>query len=250
MNARQCAFEQTSKLLYDAFPKEHTGQRFTGRWHDCGLYIQHAIVLNSHYLRNDPTSNGYSVPPEFAKLMAWCSWYNTISFIPDFANQKLRYLFEIADYTNFTLVLDGGMKACGKPGSEAFDEATWSLLNYNAGTVETSVGSFEKARKSLYAALEVRRSLGNKDDIAATLNNLGLLHNSVHEFDRAEEHYSEAREIHRARPESDDRNLSLKMVEHNLQRNAIQNDKDVTIGELQATVDFFNNTISWWMTGQ
>ncbi|KAJ8132893.1 hypothetical protein O1611_g732 [Lasiodiplodia mahajangana] len=233
VSSRQRAFETAVKLVYDVFPKEHIGQRFTGRWDDCAMYIQHAIVLNSHYLKRALSAGGYTAPPEFAKLMAWCSWY----------------LWEIADYSAFNKVLEGGKNACEESPSDAFDEASWSLLNYNAGTVETSMGMFESGEKSLTGALKIRRELGNQDDIAATLNNLGLLYNSMHKFDLAEVQYSEALEIHLKRVESEDRNLSLTMVKHNLQRNAIQSGKIIPQQELQDTVDFFKNTISWWMTG-
>ncbi|RWA10872.1 hypothetical protein EKO27_g4237 [Xylaria grammica] len=232
--SRQRAFEVAARLLYDAFPKEQTGQRFTGRWDDCATYIQHAIVLNSHYLTRSSSVSQYSAPPEFAKLMAWCSWY----------------LFEIADYSGFAEVLEGGKKACKASPSDAFDEASWSLLNYNAGTVETSMGLFVPAENSLKEALKVRRGLGNEDDIAATLNNLGLLYNSIHEFDLAEKQYSEALQIHLSRPESVDRNLSLRMVKHNLQRNAIQSGRNIPpLSEVQETVDIFRASISWWMEG-
>lgn len=77
------------------------------------------------------------------------------------------------------------------------------------------------------------------DDIAATLNNLGLVYNSIHNFDMAEKHYTEARDIHMTRADTDDGNLSLTMVKHNLQRNAIQRGINMpTVEELQATVDF------------
>ncbi|KAI0104342.1 P-loop containing nucleoside triphosphate hydrolase protein [Nemania sp. FL0031] len=232
--SRQRAFEVAAKLLYDAFPNEQTGQRFTGTWDDCATYIQHAIVLNSHYLTRSSSPFQYLAPPEFTKLMAWCSWY----------------LWEIADYSSFAKVLEGGKKACKSSPSDAFDDASWSLLNYNAGTVETSMGLFGPAENSLNEALKVRRKLGNKDDISATLNNLGLLYNSMHKFDLAEKHYSEALEIHLSRQDSVDRNLSLRMVKHNIQRNAIQSGENLPpLSELQETADFFRASISWWMEG-
>ncbi|KAF5236255.1 hypothetical protein FAUST_6603 [Fusarium austroamericanum] len=195
--ARQRAFDQAAKLLCDAFPQEHIGQRFTGRWPDCAMY-----------------------------------------------------LFEVADYTNFRTVVEGGIKACNEVPKDRFDEVTWCMLNYNAGTVETSVGRFNEAKLYLDRALEVRRRLGNSDDIAAALNNLGLLHNSMHEYEVAKKYYSEALEIHLGRPDSQDRNLSLNMVKHNLQRNAIQEGRYLpSIEDLQGTVAFFKSTPSWWMTG-
>lgn len=69
--SRQIAFEQASKLLYEIFPKRHTGQRFTGKWNDCALYIQHVIILNTHYIEGE----ALSAPSEFATLMGWASWY-------------------------------------------------------------------------------------------------------------------------------------------------------------------------------
>ncbi|KAK0717601.1 P-loop containing nucleoside triphosphate hydrolase protein [Lasiosphaeria miniovina] len=46
--------DHASKLVGDMFPKEHTGQRFTGRWDECAKYIQHAISLSCHYLQGSP----------------------------------------------------------------------------------------------------------------------------------------------------------------------------------------------------
>ncbi|KAI0866538.1 hypothetical protein F4860DRAFT_523827 [Xylaria cubensis] len=127
---------------------------------------------------------------------------------------------------------------------------TRSGVEMNAGTVETSMGKFGPAEQSLNEALKVRRKLGNDNDIAATLNNLGLLYNSIHKFDLAEKQYSEALQIHLSRPESVDRNLSLMMVKHNLQRNAIQSGRNIPpLSELQETVDFFEASTSWWMKG-
>ncbi|TRX98997.1 hypothetical protein FHL15_000339 [Xylaria flabelliformis] len=106
------------------------------------------------------------------------------------------------------------------------------------------------AEQSLNKALKVRRKLGNDDDIAATLSNLGLLYNSIHKFDLTEEQYLEALQIHLSRLESVDHNLSLTMVKHNLQRNAIQSGRNIPpLSELQETVDFFEASISWWMKG-
>jgi hypothetical protein len=70
--SRQIAFEQASKLICDVFPKTHTGQRFTGKWHDCAMYIQHVIILNAHYIEG---GMALSAPSEFATLMGWASWY-------------------------------------------------------------------------------------------------------------------------------------------------------------------------------
>ena len=145
------------------------------------------------------------------------------------------------------------MRACKEVSTENFDKMTWSLLNYNAGTVETSMGIFGEAEKSLNEALTVRKSLPvlNNDEIAATFNNLGLLYNSIHQFDTARQHYLDALQIHENRADTNDRNLSMTMVKHNLQRNAIQSGKDLpTVNELQSTIDFFKSTASWWMTGQ
>lgn len=145
------------------------------------------------------------------------------------------------------------MRACKEASKKQFDDATWSLLNYNSGTVDTSTGAFVKAEKYLNEALRVRKSftIPNNDDIATTLKNLGLLYNSIHKFDVAKQHYTEALQIHLNRADTEDRNLSLTMVKHNSQRNAIQSGCDIpTVEELQATVDFFKATISWWMTGQ
>ncbi|KAI1132762.1 hypothetical protein F5Y10DRAFT_292436 [Nemania abortiva] len=236
--SRQRAFEIAVKLVYDAFPKEQTGQRFTGRWGDCATYIEHAIVLNSNYLTGSSSDGSpispYLAPPEFAKLMAWCSWY----------------LFEIVDYSDFAKVLEGGKKACEASPSNAFDDATWGSLNYTAGSVETSMGKFGPAEESLKEALRIRRKLRNDDDISATLNNLGLLYNSIHEFDLAEKQYSEALQIHHSRPESEDRNLSLTMVKHNLERNAIQSGQNIPpLSQLQETVGIFEASESWWMHG-
>ena len=234
--ARQLAFERAAKLLHDVFPKEHIGQRFTGKWDDCSLYIQHANVLISLYLKKvDKKIPKYKATPEFAKLMAWCTWY----------------LFEIADYPNFETALQGGRQACKEAGTKVFDDATWALLNYNAGTVETSRGMFKKAKVSLDESLNVRRALKNNDDITATLNNLGILHSSIHEFDVAEQYYTEALEIHSKRDDTEDRKLSMTMVKHNLQRTAIQSGKNLpSVTDVQSTVDVFTTTISWWMTGQ
>jgi hypothetical protein len=58
------AFGPVFKLLYDVFPKEHTDQRFTDRWNDYGMYIQHAIVLNSHFLGEGE----YLTQSKFAKF--------------------------------------------------------------------------------------------------------------------------------------------------------------------------------------
>lgn len=143
------------------------------------------------------------------------------------------------------------MKACRETSAKNFDNASWGLLNYNAGTVETSMGVFEQAEMSLKEALKVRRNAKNNDDISATLNNLGLLYSSIHQFDEAELHYNEALLIHQARADTMDRNLSMTMVKHNLQRNAIQIGKNMPMVEdLQRTIDFFKTTASWWMTGQ
>ncbi|KAI0189812.1 hypothetical protein EV127DRAFT_481643 [Xylaria flabelliformis] len=112
------------------------------------------------------------------------------------------------------------------------------------------MGKFGPAEQSLNDALKVRRKLGNDDDTAATLNNLGLPYNSIHKFDLAEKQYSEALQIHLSKPESVDRNLSLTMVKHNLQRNAIQSGRNIPpLSELQETVDFFEASTSWWMKG-
>lgn len=232
---RQVAFDRAAKLLHDVFPKEHIGQRFTGKWDDCNLYIQHANVLNSHYLKVDKKTPKYKASPEFAKLMAWCSWY----------------LFEIADYPNFEVALCGGRKACKEAGTAAFDDSTWALLNYNAGTVETSRGMFKKAKESLDESLKVRRNLDNDDDVAATLNNLGILHSSMGEFDIAEQYFTEALAIHETRHDTEDRKLSMTMVKHNLLRTTIQSGKDLpSVEDVQSTIDIFHTTISWWMTGQ
>ncbi|KAG7287565.1 hypothetical protein NEMBOFW57_007077 [Staphylotrichum longicolle] len=231
--SRQTAFEQASKLLYEVFPKTHTGQRFTGKWNDCAMYIQHVIILDTHYIEE---GGALSAPSEFATLMGWASWY----------------LWEIADFENFQRVQSGGIKAYKGVPPGTFDEAAWGLLNYNGGTVETSMGMFDKAMVSLDEALRVRRKLGNDDDIAATLNNMGMLYSSMHQFDIAERHWKEALQIHMARAPTQDRNLSLTMVKHNLQRNAIHSgkvDNFPSVQDLQATVAFFESTISWWMTG-
>lgn len=115
------------------------------------------------------------------------------------------------------------MRAYKEASKREFDDATWSLLNYNAGTVETSTGSFTKADVSLNEALRIGRGLKvpNEDDIAATLNNLGLVYNSIYNFDLAKKHYIEAIYIYLKRANTEDRNLSLTMAKHNLQRNAI-----------------------------
>jgi tetratricopeptide (TPR) repeat protein len=143
------------------------------------------------------------------------------------------------------------MKAFPKDSVDPSDRATRSMLLYNAGTVHTSMGLFEKAKQSLLEALQIRRDLQDADTISATLNNLGLLHNSIHEFNTAEQHYREALTIHEQRPDSEDRKLSITMVRHNLQRNAIQSGKDLPgVDEVQTTIDTFKTTISWWMLGQ
>lgn len=217
------------------------------------MYCQHAIALNEHYLEYNPTCKGYSAPLEFAKLMGWCSWYVPCAAraYSTVADGDWRYLFEVADFTNFQRLHTGGMKAFEEVPPDTVDKAARALLNYNAGTVETTMGMFEKAKLSLDEALRVRRTLANVDDITATLNNLGLLHGSTHEFDLAERYYSEALKTHLTRPDTPDRNLSLTMVKHNLQRNAIQRGTNLpTIDDLQATVDFFKSSASWWMTGQ
>jgi len=163
-----------------------------------------------------------------------------------------RYLFEVADFSRFQQIHAGGMRAYQEAPKSESDMATLASLNYNAGTVETAMGLFAKAKVSLYEALRIRRSLGvNDDDIAATLNSLGLLHSSVHEFGDAEECYLEARDIHLGRAPSSDRDLSLTMVNHNLQRNAIQRGTTLpTVEELQSTVRTLEKSISWWMTAQ
>ena len=206
------------------------------------MYIQHAVVLNEHYLEENDAA--YPAPPEFAKLMGWCCWY----------------MFEVADFTAFQRLHRGGMKAYDQLPVAAVDQNALAMLHYNAGTVETAMGLFAKADVSLNQALAVRRRLGNDDDIAATLNNLGLLYGSTHEFDRAKTCYREAERIHLARLPSADRDLSLNMVRHNLQRTALQRAavqgvrgpgavRLPSIAELQATVAFFKSTISWWIAG-
>jgi tetratricopeptide (TPR) repeat protein len=145
------------------------------------------------------------------------------------------------------------MKAYKEAPVGTFDESAYGLLAYNGGTVQTSMGMFDKATVSLDEALSVRRRLGDGDDIAATLNNMGMLYSSMHRFDVAERHWNEALQIHSTRADTQDRELSLMMVEHNLQRNAIQMgraDSFPSPEALQATVDFFECTVSWWMTAQ
>lgn len=113
------------------------------------------------------------------------------------------------------------------------------------------MGLFDDAKKSLHEALRVRRNLGEEDNITATLNALGLLYASISDFDQAAACYSEATDIHSRRADTQDRLLSMTMVEHNLQRNAIQKgDKLPTVDELHATIAKFRPTASWWMIGQ
>ena len=96
---RQSAFDNASKLLYDAFPKHYTGQRVIDRWAECQLYVQHVIALNERYLQEDCDLAPYRPTAEFVRLMSHAAWYICSDRHPVLVIESLtsdRYLFELA----------------------------------------------------------------------------------------------------------------------------------------------------------
>ena len=72
--ARQSAFDNASTLLYEAFPKQYTGQRVLDKSTECQLYIQHVKALNEHYLREDSDLAQCRPTADFTKLMSYAAW--------------------------------------------------------------------------------------------------------------------------------------------------------------------------------
>ncbi|KGO70255.1 Tetratricopeptide-like helical [Penicillium italicum] len=232
---RRQSFINTSKLLFDVFPRSYTGQRVLDNWDTCQLYIPHVIRLNEHYLKQDKNLSKYQPCAEFVKLMAFGAWY----------------LFELANYDQLMKVLRGGMQACRELfGKSVEQEEDYAFLCHISGTADNSKGNFDSAEFFLLKGLDIRRRLEppNLINIATSLNNLGVLHNSKRQFFRARECLNECIQITKQRIPSQDRDIFLKMAEHNLARNALHSgDAALAKPLLEEQLDFYEKTKSWWM---
>ena len=164
-----------------------------------------------------------------------------------------RYLFEVADHDALDRVLEGGLRACQIFADEPFQPAVFAFLSHISGTAKTSKGDFKTSETDLLKALDIRRNLKplTEDDMATTLNNLGVLYNSLRNHDRARECLEESLAIQWQRDTSEDREMSIHLAQHNLARNALQmGDIKFARPLLDQQLDFYSKRSSWWMTAQ
>jgi hypothetical protein len=80
---RQQAFENASKLLFDAWPQAYSGQRVSDQWPQCQMFIQHVLSLNEHYLKDAKIGEGkYKGTAELAELMSHVGWWVSLVYLP------------------------------------------------------------------------------------------------------------------------------------------------------------------------
>ena len=71
---RQRAFEDSTKLLFAAFPGTDgtTGQLYD-RWAQCRLFLQHVFSLMENYKKESAGSEGLQPIPQFCGLLCACA---------------------------------------------------------------------------------------------------------------------------------------------------------------------------------
>ena len=71
---RQTMFDNATKLLYDAFPKQFNGRLMHSEWNTCSLYVQHVLSLARNFRTRNRDLASLHPTAEFCKLLCSCIW--------------------------------------------------------------------------------------------------------------------------------------------------------------------------------
>ncbi|KAH0536242.1 hypothetical protein FGG08_006864 [Glutinoglossum americanum] len=172
----QDAFDSAVRLFYEAFPKQVNGRPLYPEWQRCQRYIQGSLFLAHRFAyklrKMEPPVR---IPQAFVKLLANCAWY----------------LYEIGDHIENLQILEIAYESC-----EDKESLLCAHLRNTAGVSYFELNSLTRARECLQKSLAIRESLLDPDneEVANTINNLGLVESAKGEleaamrlFDRAEE---------------------------------------------------------------
>ncbi|KAL8719115.1 MAG: hypothetical protein Q9181_008103, partial [Wetmoreana brouardii] len=206
---RQGAFNNASKLLCKAFPKEYLGRTHYDNWAAGQPYIQHVVALSEHYLREESDVAQYRPTAEFAKLMS-------------FTGSCVLAETRVIEYDALDMVVRGGMKACEQLADQDFQPSTFAFLNHISGTSRISTGDFKNSERGLLKAIDIPKDHNPSvdHDIAMTLTNLGVLYNSTRDHEQARVYLEESLDTLFKR-KSEDRDILISTVQLNLARNTV-----------------------------
>ncbi|KAL9593091.1 MAG: hypothetical protein Q9179_006109 [Wetmoreana sp. 5 TL-2023] len=232
---RQGAFGIASKLLYEAFPKGFFVQTYEDYWAAGQPYIEHVVALNERYLREESDLAQYRPMAEFAKLISHTG----------------TYLAAFDDFDTSDMVVQGGMDACKQLADQDSQPSTSAHLNHVSGISKLLRGDFKGSEGCLLKALHICRQLNPSvdHDIAMKLNDLGLLYDSMCDHEQARVYLEESLAFLRKLEPSENRDMSISLVNLNLARNAVhKGDVDSAKLLLEAQLDFYKTRgNSWWM---
>ncbi|KAK4151889.1 hypothetical protein C8A00DRAFT_44984 [Chaetomidium leptoderma] len=172
----QQAFEDTSMLLYHAFPQQVFGRTFRPDFPKCATLIQHVYSLRDHAehkatARNHPQQGGLAPCKSFCRLMCNAAYYLV-------ETGAAKELAKTVDVTTAALRSTGLM-----------DEETLAYAHFcnSAGLEREMSGDFAAAKELLERARDIRcRELPpDHEDIGGVTSNLGNLNLSLGNYSEA-----------------------------------------------------------------
>ncbi|CAM6001909.1 unnamed protein product, partial [Sphagnum balticum] len=154
----QSSFDSACALVYEAFPKQISGDWMSDQFGTCGLYISHGARLSRHFKNYHipGQKNSLSGSQKFIDLMANCG----------------RYLMEIGDYETSLRLVQSGQIACG----DNINTLSYAKLCMVAGADYYEQNKITECRKNYEIFHRIQEKLLHENDLEQRANTLHSIH--------------------------------------------------------------------------